>query len=345
MKIVDHNIGPNSPTFIIAEVAQAHDGSLGQAHAFIDAVAATGADAIKFQTHIAQCETTPEEPWRVQFSTQDKTRYDYWKRMEFTSEQWFELAEHCRAKGLVFLSSPFSVEAAELLNQVGTPAWKIASGELSNSLLHEYLAETGKPVILSTGLGKQTDLDSAIAFYRGHDIPVSILQCTSKYPCPAEEVGLNLIADYREQYQCPVGLSDHSAEIYPGLSAVTLGANILEVHVTLSPWMFGPDTIASLTVEQLTQLVDGVRFTERMIKNPVDKPSYLDSQESMRSIFSKSLVAKEKINKGDPIEKQKLTAKKPGTGISITEIETVIGKRANRDIQANEFISLDQIAQ
>src|SRR5918992_3358857 len=123
---------------IIAEVAQAHDGSLGMAHAFIDAIATTGADAVKFQTHIASAESTPTEPWRIQFSRQDTSRYDYWKRMEFTEAQWSGLKQHADERGLIFLSSPFSIEAVELLERVGVAAWKVASGEVSNRPLFEH---------------------------------------------------------------------------------------------------------------------------------------------------------------------------------------------------------------
>jgi N,N'-diacetyllegionaminate synthase len=135
---------------VVAEVAQSHDGSLGLAHAFVDAIADAGADAVKFQTHIAAAESTPAEPWRVKFSRQDATRYDYWKRMEFSEEAWKGLKEHADARGLWFLSSPFSEEAAALLDRVGVAAWKVASGETSNLPLLERLVADGRPVLLST---------------------------------------------------------------------------------------------------------------------------------------------------------------------------------------------------
>ncbi|MBT6433650.1 MAG: N-acetylneuraminate synthase, partial [Deltaproteobacteria bacterium] len=143
MNIGGKGIGPNHPTLIIAEIAQAHDGSLGQAHAYIDAVARTGADAIKFQTHIAAAESTPGEPWRIKFSRQDDTRYEYWQRMEFTPEQWVGLSEHARESGLLFLSTPFSMEAADLLIKLDMEAWKIGSGEVTNGELIGKLAKTG----------------------------------------------------------------------------------------------------------------------------------------------------------------------------------------------------------
>ena len=142
----------NDHCMIVAEVAQAHDGSLGSAHAFIDAIANAGADAVKFQTHIAAAESTPAEPWRVKFSYQDATRYDYWKRMEFTEAQWLGLKNHAEERKLLFLSSPFSMEAVELLQRIGIRAWKIASGELTNVPMLGRIVESGLPIILSSGM-------------------------------------------------------------------------------------------------------------------------------------------------------------------------------------------------
>ena len=141
-KIGEKSVGPGQPCLIVAEVAQAHDGSLGAAHAFIDAIADSGADAVKFQTHIAAAESTLGEPWRVKFSLQDNTRFDYWKRMEFTEEQWHGLKRHADKSGLLFLSSPFSFEAVELLNRVGVAAWKVPSGETANTPMLDHIIAT-----------------------------------------------------------------------------------------------------------------------------------------------------------------------------------------------------------
>src|SRR5437870_5935664 len=150
---------PEARCLIVGEVAQAHDGSLGIAHAFIDAIAAAGADAVKFQTHIAHAESTRAEPWRVRFSLQDESRYAYWRRMEFTEEQWLGLRRHALDRGLLFLSSPFSFEAVELLRRVGVAAWKVASGEAANAPMIDQMAATGLPVILSTGMSRLDEID------------------------------------------------------------------------------------------------------------------------------------------------------------------------------------------
>jgi N-acetylneuraminate synthase len=322
---------------IIGEVAQAHDGSLGMAHAFIEVIANAGADAVKFQTHIAESESTPGEPWRVQFSPQDRTRYDYWRRMEFTEDQWRGLKKHAEERGLLFLSSPFSIDAVDLLLRVGMPAWKIASGEVSNTPLFERIIQTGRPVLLSTGMSPLAEVDVAVERLRAHQLPFVVLQCTSAYPCPPEKVGLNLIPLFRDRYACLVGLSDHSGTIYPALAAALLGATAIEIHVTLSRDMFGPDVSASVTTEELRQLVDGVRFIERMRTHPVEKDSMAQDMSQMRLLFTKSLVARTDLLAGDVMDARDFAVKKPGTGIPANRLREFVGRRLCRDVKKDEF--------
>jgi N,N'-diacetyllegionaminate synthase len=282
------HVGPGSPCFIVAEVGQAHEGSLGQAHAYIDAIAAAGADAAKFQCHLAEAESTPDEPWRVppQWS-QDESRYAYWKRMEFSEEQWRSLAEHAREQGLIFLCSPFSVEAVKLLDPL-VPAWKVPSGEITNAELLSAIEDTEKPVLLSTGMTTRKESRAWVKDLEG--VGVALLQCTSEYPCPPERIGLNMLAEMRgwnhyvESYPLPVGLSDHSGTIWPGLAAVALGCDILEVHVCFSKAEFGFDVESSITIDDLARLVEGVRFIERA-KTPVDKDAMARELEPMRKLF------------------------------------------------------------
>jgi len=330
-------------TMIVAEVAQAHDGSLGMAHAFIDAVANAGADAIKFQTHIAAAESTPHEQWRVKFSYQDATRYDYWRRMEFTPDQWHGLKRHCDERGLTFLSSPFSVDAVDLLTQVGVAAWKVASGEVANTPMFERMAQTGLPILLSTGMSSLAEVDDAVARVKARGLPLTVLQCTSAYPCPPEKVGLNLIPLFRERYGCPVGLSDHSGTIYPGLAAAAIGIDVLEVHVTLSREMFGPDVCASITTAELKQLVDGVRFIERMRANPVDKDALAQELAPLRGLFTKSIVAKTALPAGTVLREEHLALKKPGSGIPAARLSQVLGRRLRRSLQPDELLCEDDL--
>ena len=203
----------NPGCLVIAEVAQAHDGSLGTAHAYIDAIADAGADAVKFQTHIAAAEARRAEPWRVKFSRQDATRYDYWRRMEFTEPQWPGLKQHADERGLDFLSSPFSMEAVELLSGWG---WRLEDriGEVGNLPL-ELMLDTGRPILLSTGMSS-TEIDEAVRERRG-DVR-AVLQCTTAYPCPPEKMGLNMIPLFRDGTVARSGSRTTPPLIYPGLA-------------------------------------------------------------------------------------------------------------------------------
>jgi N,N'-diacetyllegionaminate synthase len=334
---------PDAPCTIIAEVSQAHDGSLGMAHAFIDAAAAAGADAIKFQTHIAAAESTPAEPWRASFSQQDATRLDYWRRMEFRPEQWQGLREHAERRGLLFLSSPFSLEAVALLERVGVAGWKIASGEINHFALLDAAAATGRPLLLSTGMSPLGEVDAAVERVRSRGVPLAVLQCTSLYPCPPELVGLNLIPEFRARYGCAVGLSDHSATIYSGLAAAALGIEVLEVHITLSREMFGPDVVASVTTAEFRQLVDGVRFIESMRAHPVDKTQPPEAAAALRAIFMKSVVAARDLAAGAVLGANDLAAKKPGSGIPARELPSLVGRRLRRAVARDALLSKDDL--
>jgi N,N'-diacetyllegionaminate synthase len=328
---------------IIGEVALTHDGSLGLAHAFVDAIANAGADAVKFQTHIAAAESTPSEPFRVKFSRQDKTRYEYWKRMEFSEEGWRGLAEHTRERGLLFLSSPFSIHAVEMLERIGMPLWKIASGETSNDVLLDRILDTGAPVLLSTGMSPVEEIDRAVGRVRARKADVGVFQCTTAYPCPAEKVGLNMLPFYRERYGCWVGLSDHSATVYPGLAGAATGMDMLEVHVTLSREMFGPDVVASITTAELRQLVDGVRFIEGMRTHPIDKNASAQETAPLRKLFTRSLVASIDLPAGTVISREHVAIKKPGTGLAPDRLEEVIGRRLARPVTADQVLAVEDI--
>lgn len=343
LRIGDREVGSGRPALLIGEVAQTHDGSLGLAHAFVDAIADAGADAVKFQTHIAAAESTAAEPFRVPITSQDASRLDYWRRIEFSEEAWRELAEHARERGLHFLSSPFSIEAVELLERVGVPAWKIGSGELSNPQLLERVSATRLPVILSSGLSDLEELDAATSRLRESGAEFAVLQCASRYPCPPEEVGLNMIDELRSRYGSPVGLSDHSGTIYPSLAAVTLGANVIEVHVTLSREMFGPDVVASVTTEELRRLVEGARFIEAALASPVDKSAAAAELEPLRQIFSRSIVARTGLEAGTELREELLALKKPGGGLGPERMPELVGRRLRRPVEADHQLSEDDV--
>lgn len=330
----------NDRVLVVGEVGQAHDGSLGTAHAFVDAIADAGADAVKFQTHIAAAESRRDEPWRVRFSYEDDTRYEYWQRMEFSPEAWAGLRRHADDRRLAFLSSPFSLEAVDLLRRVGVAGWKIASGEVANLLLVDAVAATGQPVVLSSGMSSWTELDGAVERLRVEGGgPLVVLQCTSAYPITPERLGLNVLGEIQRRYRCASGISDHSGTIFPALAAVALGARLVEVHVTLSREMFGPDVVASVTTAELRTLVEGVRYVDAALAAPVDKDKVANETAPMRALFGRSFVATRPLTAGHVLAASDLAAKKPGGGIPPAQLASVVGRRLRRALVADEPIS------
>jgi len=324
--------------FIIAEIGQAHEGSLGLALSYIDALADARVDAVKFQVHIAEAESSIHEPFRIKFSQQDKTRFDYWQRMEFSFEQWKILKERCEKCGVEFLASPFSNTAVDLLEKLGVRRYKIGSGEVNNLLLLEKIALTGKPVILSSGMSSFQELDTTVEFLKKKDIPYSILQCTTEYPTQPETYGLNVLAQLKERYDVTIGYSDHSAKIETCIAATALGAEIVEFHVVFSRQSFGPDSSSSLEISEVLNLVSALRNIEKALKNPIDK---IDNSKfsNIKNIFEKSLAVNKDLKSGHILKLDDLESKKPkGLGISASDFEDVIGKKINIDLSKWDFL-------
>ncbi len=343
LQILDKIISNNTPALIIAEIGQAHDGSLGMAHSFIDAASEAGVDAIKFQTHIASAESTYNDAFRVKFSMQDDTRFDYWKRMEFTEEQWYGLAKHAADKNLIFLSSPFSMEAVDLLEKIRVPAWKIGSGEFKSEELMKKMIYSGKPILYSTGMSNWDEITNAVNLFNKFKTSFAILQCTSLYPTPSEKVGINIINEIKSRFNCEVGISDHSGKIFASLAAIVLGASIVEVHVTFDKRMFGPDTIASVTFEELQTLKEGRDEIFTMKTNPVDKDQLAIELENTRKLFTKSIAVNRSLMPGEKITEDILVPKKPGTGIPYNHKEQLIGKTVNKKVDSKYLLSWDDI--
>ena len=326
-------------TYIIAEIGQAHDGSLGILHSYIDAIAETGVDAIKFQTHIAEAESSAAEPFRINFSYEDATRFDYWKRMSFTKEQWVGIKKHCDEKGIEFLSSPFSQAAVDLLEFLEIKKYKIGSGEVTNFLMLEKIAGTGKPIILSSGMCSFQELDAAVQFIEHFGNDLTILQCTTSYPTPPERIGLNVIEEMKTRYpQHRIGLSEHTANTATGIAAVALGAEVLEFHAVFDRRIFGPDASSSLTIDEVAELVRSVRFLEKAMNHPIDKND-LTPYTGLKKIFEKTLAVNKDLPAGHEITFDDLEAKKPAQqGISANDFKSVIGKKLIKTKSKYDFL-------
>jgi N-acetylneuraminate synthase len=326
--------------YIIAEVGSVHDGSFGNAQKLIDVAAECGADAVKFQTHIADAETLHDAPMPPYFK--GEPRFAYFERTGFALEQWQALREHAESRGVEFLSSPFSIAAVELLERIGVRRYKIPSGEVSNLPLLEVVAATGKPVLLSSGMSAWRELDAAVETIRRRHDRLTVLQCTSAYPCPDERVGLNVIGAMRERWGLPVGYSDHTLDNHAAFAAVALGASAVEKHLTFSRKMYGSDAAHSAEPAQFADLVRGIRAIGTMLAHDIDKDRIEDLR-TMKEIFEKSVVSTMDIADGVEITPTMVAVKKPGTGSPAARLGEVIGSRAARAIPRDRLIRQEEL--
>ncbi len=326
-----------SSCVIIAETGSVHDGSFGNAQKLIEVAAQCHADAVKFQTHIAAAETLRNAPMPPYFK--GEPRYEYFERTEFSLKQWEALKSYCDEKEIEFLSSPFSAQAVELLESIGVAHYKVPSGEVSNLPLVKLIAQTGKPVLLSSGMSLWGELDEAVNIILGYHDRLTVLQCTSEYPCPYEAVGLNVMLEMKERYHLPIGLSDHTITPYASLAAVALGASVIEKHLTFSRQMYGSDARHSLEPGEFAEMAQGIRAVEAMLASPVDKDAEAARLHDMKKIFEKSVVSLADIPAGAYLTAEMVGVKKPGTGIPARRLPTVIGQRVVRDIPRDTVLN------
>ena len=328
----------NKKQRIIAEIGQAHDGSLGIAHSYIDSLKGTGISSIKFQVHIADAESSKKEKFRKKFSYKDKTRFDYWKRIEFNKNEWIGIKKHCENVGLEFIASTFSIAGINLLNSIGLKTFKIASGEVNNYLMIDKLINLKKEIILSSGLSNYNELDLIIKKINKSKIPLSVLQCTTEYPTLAKNIGLNIITEMKKRYKRNlIGLSDHSGNKNTMLAATTLGADLIEFHVVFDKKMFGPDSSSSIEINEVKELVDGIKFIRECINNPTNKDNTINK--SVRKNFFKSLAINRNISKGEIISIDDLETKKPSNmGMNTIFYKKILNKKITRNLKSGDFI-------
>jgi len=330
----------NTDIYVIAEVGSVHDGSFGNALKMIETAAMCGADAVKFQTHIPSAETLNNAPQPCYFNTEP--RFEYFARTGFSLQQWRDLKAKADGLNIDFLSSPFSEAAVELLEKIGISRYKIPSGEVTNLPMLQLIAQTGKPVLLSSGMSDWMELDRAVKLILNHHEHLCVMQCSSIYPCPDEKVGLNLIDEMAKYWGISIGYSDHTLENYACFAAASLGVSVIEKHLTFSRLMYGSDACHSAEPKQFSQLVQGIRAISRMRTNPIDKndlSTYID----MKQIFEKSVVSIQNISKGSLIGKEMVSVKKPGTGIPAARLGEVVGAKAARNVAADCLLQDDDI--
>ena len=330
-------------TVLVGEIGQAHEGSLNIAHSFIDVCADLGLDVVKFQTHYAEQESTMNEPFRIKFSFKDKKRFNYWKRMEFSPREWQGLYAHARSRGLMFMSSVFSQKAFRIINSLDVCAWKVASGEVSNLNLISDIIKTKKTIILSTGLSNYKEINNVVAYLKKKKANFVLLQCTSSYPTKLEEIGCNVVEQFKKKYKCLVGMSDHSGTIFPSIYGICNNYNLLEFHITFDKKMFGPDSSSSLDLNQVKELMKIKKNIEILKNNPVNKNTIFKKIKNTKKIFTKSICLKEPQKKGYIIKSKDLILKKPGNGISPQNLSKILGKKLKKNKSNLELLKFSDL--
>lgn len=342
-KIGNKGVGEGYPTFVIAEAGINHQGEMRYAKQLIDIAAFAGADAVKFQKRKVERILTREGldmPYANNNSF-GKTYGEHKRVLELSDENYYELKKYAEDKGLIFLASAWDEESADFLEELGMPAFKMASADLTNIPLLEYVAIKGKPVILSTGMAGMEEVERAYKVIVKHNEQVALMQCTSTYPCQFENINLRVMLAYQDKFPCVVGYSGHELGIAIPPVAVALGAKIVERHFTIDRTMKGSDHAASLEPGGLQKMIRDIRHVENALGSK-DKTLTPD-EEPIKKKLAKSLVSAVAISKGSVITRDMLTTKGPGTGISPARIDEVIGKCVAKDLPEDAVIRQEDI--
>jgi N,N'-diacetyllegionaminate synthase len=321
--------------YIIAEIGSAHDGSFGNACNMIVEAKKCGADAVKFQIHIPEEETLRTAASPPYFNNEN--RFDYFKRTSFTVEQLYKLKKLCENNNVDFLSSPFSIKAVEILERLKVKAYKIPSGEVTNLPLLQTIKKTKKKVFLSTGMSSWSEIDSAQKIFPNKD-KLTIMQCTSLYPCPIDKVGLNVLDLIKKRYKTKIGFSDHTIGSVAAIGSVFFGAEVIEKHFTLSKKMYGSDAKNSMEPNDFLNFCNDLRSALILKQSIIDKKHY-SYLLGMKKLFEKSIVAASDIKKGTAIDLSHINFKKPGNGISASEYLSLIGKVLKKNLKKDEKIN------
>ena len=345
IKIGKKSIGPEDPCFIIAEAGVNHNGDITLAKKLIDVAVEAGADAVKFQTFKTENVVTPTaEKAEYQKATTGATesQYEMIKRLELSETDFWELSEYAKGAGIIFLSTPFDEESVDLLDQIGVPAFKIPSGEITNYPLLKKIAQKSKPIILSTGMATLGEVEGALNHLKMHGAEeIVLLHCTTSYPAPIASVNLRAMETLRCAFRVPVGYSDHTEGITIPIAAAAMGARAIEKHFTLDRTLPGPDHRASLEPGELAAMVKAVRDVELARGSGVKCPT--EEEEVIKRVARKSVVAKRDIRAGDILTEGDLAIKRPGTGIEPKYFDAVVRRRAKVSIQRDQVIRWDMI--
>ena len=327
---------------IIAEAGVNHNGSLAMAKQLAGVAKAAGADIVKFQTakpELVISRFAEKAEYQKAETGEAESQLEMCKRIHLTFDEHAQLKEYCDSIGIAYLSTPFDLDSIDFLQQLGTPMWKVPSGEITNLPYLEKIAATKKPVILSTGMSMISEIEDALTILEdGGAGPITLLHCNTEYPTPIEDANLLAMQDLREQFGLPVGYSDHTAGIEADIAAAALGAVVIEKHFTLDKTLPGPDHKASLSPEELTAMVAAVRKTELALGD--GRKHVTSSEAKNKAIARKSIVARRAIAAGEAFTEENLTTKRPGDGVSPMRWHEVLGQTAKRAFSEDEKIEL-----
>ncbi len=335
-------VGSSAKVFVVAEVGINHDGRLEQAHKLVDAAADSGADAVKFQTFRADRLMIPGEGRLEQQEPGAETAYQLFQRMELSREAHEQLKAHAQARGIVFLSTPFDEESVDFLDQLGVPAFKVASADITHLHLLRHIASKRKPILLSTGMSYLGEVsDALLALKSAGAKEIMLLHCVSLYPAPAETLNLRSIGTMRDHFGLPIGFSDHSQGFILPLCAVALGATLIEKHFTLDKQGSGPDHKLSMDPAELRQLVSSLSEVEASLGDGRKRPA--PAEEECRRESRRSIVAAVDVRAYEVIAPWMVALKRPGIGLEPRQLEGIFGMRARRNISKNTILQWEDL--
>ena len=337
-------IGYGEPCFIIAEAGVNHNGSLDIAKKLIDAAVDAQADAVKFQTFKSEGVVTKDVAitnYAKKNIGKDMSQIKLLKNFELSYDDFRSLKKYCDKKNIIFLSTPHSFDAIDFLEDL-VPAYKFGSGDITNLPALRYVARKGKPIILGTGMSTLDEVKHSINAIKSEgNEQIVVLHCTTNYPCPFAEVNLRAMVTMKKELDCLVGYSDHTLGILVPIVATALGAAVLEKHFTIDKSLPGPDHKASLEPDELKNMVAEIKKTEKVLGMFDKKPT--ESEKEIMKFVRKSIIAKKDIKKGSIINEDNIIIKRPGTGLNPSNLDKIIGKRANRHILEDEVFQLDMV--
>lgn len=332
----------SNSTFIIAEIGVNHNGDVNLAKKMIKSASECGVDAVKFQTFKSEDLVTENAKTAdyQQKNTNENSQLEMLKKLELSFEDFRELKDYALKHDVMFISSPFDINSVDLLEKLDVPLYKLGSGELINFELIDYVQKTDKPIIISTGMATLDEIRETYDFIRNKDNLI-MLHCITGYPTEFSEANLNFIKTLQDEFDVPIGFSDHSPGIELPIAAVALGACVVEKHFTLDKTLEGPDHKASLNPKEFKAMVDAIRNVEIAMGDGVRR--FSENELEIKKVARKSIILNENISKGTVIKRSILAIKRPGTGIAPKYIDKVIGKKVNKDLKVNSVLKWEYL--